>query len=149
MKFNWGHKILLLYLLFMIMIGILVYKSTNQKFDLVSEDYYDKAVKYQNQINNLQNTEALADKPASHFNKNENVVEIKFPDNFTNAQIKGTLFFFKPDNANLDFSVNIELNENNIQKIRVEKLSHGNWKLKTNWTVNNTSYYQEENIFIN
>lgn len=149
MKFNWGHKIFLLYLLFMIMIGMLVYKSTNQKFDLVSEDYYDKAVKYQNQINNIQNTEALADKPVSRFYKNENVVEIKFPGNFTNAQIKGTLFFFKPDNANLDFSVNIELNENNIQKIQANKLSHGNWKLKTNWTVNNKSYYQEENIFIN
>ena len=149
MKFNWGHKIFLLYLLFMIMIGILVYKSTNQKLDLVSEDYYDKAVKYQNQINNIQNTQALADKPASIFNKNENVVEIKFPDNFIDTKIKGTLFFFKPDNANLDFSVNIELNENNIQKIQANKLSRGNWKLKTNWTVNNTSYYQEETIFIN
>ena len=149
MKFNWGHKVFLLYLLFMIMIGILVYKSTNQKLDLVSEDYYDKAVKYQNQINNIQNTEALADKPASSFNKNENVVEIKFPNNFINAQIKGTLFFFKPDNANLDFSVNIELNENNIQKIPANKLSRGNWKIKTNWKANKTSYYQEETIFIN
>lgn len=133
----------------MIMIGILVYKSTNQKFDLVSEDYYDKAVKYQNQINNMQNMQALEDKPISYFNKNENVVEIKFPDNFIHAQVKGTLFFFKPDNANLDFFVTIELNENNIQKIPVNKLSHGSWKLKTNWTVKNTSYYQEENIFIN
>lgn len=149
MKFNWGHKILLLYLLFMIMIGILVYKSTNQKFDLVSEDYYDKAVKYQNQINEMQNTEALSDKPTYSFNKNENVVEIKFPDNFIYTQIKGTLFFFKPDNANLDFSVNIELNENNTQKIPANKLSRGNWKLKTNWTTNKTSFYQEENIYIN
>ena len=104
------------------MIGILVYKSTNQKFDLVSDDYYYKAVKYQSQINKLQNTQTLKERPYSSYNKNENVVEIKFPDNFTNAQIKGTLFFFKPDNANLDFSVNIELNENNILLIFAIKI---------------------------
>ena len=39
---NWGKKIAVLYIGFVIMIGFLVYKSTQQNTDLVSDDYYKK-----------------------------------------------------------------------------------------------------------
>ena len=149
MKFNWGHKILLIYLSFILMIGFLVYRSTQEHLDLVSEDYYDKEVKYQRQINDMQNTLALNEKPYTVYNKNNGNVKIKFPEAIKASLVEGDVNFFKPDNASLDFSVKINLNENNIQNINSKNLIHGSWKVKTSWTINNISYYQEENIFIN
>ena len=51
MKFNWGHKILIVYLVFVGGILLLVFKSSQQKFDLVQQDYYGAELKYQEVIN--------------------------------------------------------------------------------------------------
>ena len=51
MKFNWGHKILMVYLFFVGSILLLAFKSSQQKFDLVQQDYYGAELKYQSVIN--------------------------------------------------------------------------------------------------
>ncbi len=131
------------------MIGFFVYRSINESLDLVSADYYDNEIKYQQQINQIQNTLALKVKPITIYNKTDNFIEIKFPDTMKTDLIAGEINFFKPDNASLDFNVKIELDSNNIQTIDTKKLTIGVWKLKTKWTSNSISYYQEESIFIN
>ena len=50
MKFNWGHKILIVYLVFVGGILLLAFKSSQQKFDLVQQDYYGAELKYQEVI---------------------------------------------------------------------------------------------------
>ena len=50
MKFNWGHKILIVYLIFICGILLLAFKSSQQKFDLVQQDYYGAELKYQEVI---------------------------------------------------------------------------------------------------
>ena len=47
---NWGYKILLVFAVFVAGILFLVYKSSNQKMDLVTTDYYEKELKYQQKI---------------------------------------------------------------------------------------------------
>ena len=37
---NWGNKLMLVFIVFALLIGTLVYKSINTKYDLVSKDYY-------------------------------------------------------------------------------------------------------------
>ena len=59
MKFNWGYKILLVYGLFVIGIMFLVFKSTQQKYDLVQKDYYADELKYQNVIDASQKAKDL------------------------------------------------------------------------------------------
>lgn len=51
MKFNWGHKILIVYLIFVGGILLLAFKSSQQKFDLVQQDYYGAELKFQEVIN--------------------------------------------------------------------------------------------------
>jgi hypothetical protein len=50
MKFNWGHKIVMVYLIFVAGILLLAFKSSHQKFDLVQQDYYGAELKYQEVI---------------------------------------------------------------------------------------------------
>ena len=55
-KWNWGTGILLSIIVFMaILIGI-VYVFMNQDVDLVTKDYYGKELRYQDQINKINNT---------------------------------------------------------------------------------------------
>jgi hypothetical protein len=130
------------------MIGYFVYRSVKEGFDLVSPDYYNKEIKYQQQIDKMQNTLSLKDKPVPVYNKENQKIEIKFPIDSGNSKISGDIVFFKPDNAALDFKVEINPGENNVQEINAATIRKGFWKVKTSWYVNTTSYYQEDNLFI-
>ena len=47
---NWGYKILMVYVIFIAGILLLVFKSSSQNQDLVTEDYYEQELKYQQKI---------------------------------------------------------------------------------------------------
>ena len=48
---NWGKGIILIYALFVAGIGYLVYGATQTNFELVEENYYEKELAFQSQIN--------------------------------------------------------------------------------------------------
>ena len=60
LKFNWGYGIMVLYISFALAILFLVYKCTQHPVDLVSPDYYDKEIKFQQQYDKEQNATALS-----------------------------------------------------------------------------------------
>ena len=45
MKLSWGYKIMFVYTAFVAGIGFLAFKANNEKFDLVTKDYYDQELK--------------------------------------------------------------------------------------------------------
>ena len=59
-KIGWGTKITLLYLAFVVLIVTLVTKSMHQTFDLVSGDYYNQELKYQDVIDASKNQAGLS-----------------------------------------------------------------------------------------
>ena len=58
---NWGYKILIVYAVFVTGIVFMVYKSSNEKMDLVTADYYGKELKFQQQIDETKRTDALSE----------------------------------------------------------------------------------------
>ena len=59
MKMNWGLRIIILYSGFVIFMLGLVYKCTQQKFDLVAKDYYAQELAYQKVIDGSHNNALL------------------------------------------------------------------------------------------
>ena len=47
---NWGFKILMLYAAFVGMIIFLVFRTAHENIDLVTEDYYQQELAFQNKI---------------------------------------------------------------------------------------------------
>ena len=60
MKFNWGYKILIVYLAFAGGILYMVYLTTLQNRDLVSENYYEEELAYQKVIDKSAKTAQLS-----------------------------------------------------------------------------------------
>ena len=50
---NWGHKIIAVYVVFIAGMIFLVFKSSRQNIELVTEDYYAKELVYQQKIDEL------------------------------------------------------------------------------------------------
>ena len=59
MKLNWGTGIAAFYLLFMVVLLSFVIKSRSYDHSLVTTNYYEQDLKYQQQYDKLANTLAL------------------------------------------------------------------------------------------
>ncbi|MCX6291008.1 MAG: FixH family protein [Bacteroidetes bacterium] len=148
MKLNWGHGILIFIVLFMTFILNLVYKCSQQTVDLVSEKYYEQELKYQQQVNKLNNTAAQNDQLSVCFDKQFSSVEIHYPANTDPASLSGNVNFFKPDNSHLDFNIAVKGDKENVQAVPVSKLKKGWWKVQVSWTSAGTSFYKEQKVLI-
>ncbi len=85
MKFNWGHKLFLVYSLFVVGILLLCFKSSQQKFDLVQEDYYGAELKYQSVIDASQRASATGGELIILIKEGKMIVQL--PAAFAKAEV--------------------------------------------------------------
>src|SRR6187455_91675 len=84
MKLSWGYKVTFVYIAFVAGMGFLVFKASSQKFDLVTKDYYEQELKYQQIIDQSANTSKLS-APVT-IEKREGELKISFPDVMKNKK---------------------------------------------------------------
>ena len=82
---NWGYKILLVYVVFVTGIMFMVFKSSSQKVDLVTTDYYAKELKYQQKIDAMNRVSLLSD--TVKYEMSEGNLTIAFPKDFAGKKI--------------------------------------------------------------
>ncbi len=146
MKINWGMGITISLGVFAVMILFFVIRIVTQSkynYDLVTEDYYEKELLIQKEIDGVKNANAL----------NVNVQGIKtsegyllrFPSNLNPQQIKGELSLYRPSNKALDFEIHLSLTKNEFL-IPYHRLSPGRWNIGMFWEYEGITYYFEEKI---
>jgi len=145
MKFNWGTGITIFIIAFMLFILFMVFKATQAKSDLYSEDYYSQEISYQKKIDAINNTKKLRG-VLSVSQQNDSIL-INFPSDFNNKEVLGSILFFKPNNAKLDKVYSIS-SIATLQKVSKSDLTKGNYTLKIECTVSNTPYFFEQTILI-
>jgi hypothetical protein len=129
-----------------LLIAFVIYSSQNS-FKLVERDYYQKEINYQSQINRETRTNQLSQKVNIH-NNNERI-ELQFPSIFSPEDINGTIMFFRPSDLNLDFRIQIDLNQDGLQSISSTNLKNGAWIIKIYWNNQLDEYYSEKRIIVN
>ena len=145
MKFNWGYKITVFYLVFIAGIMYLVIKSSRQKMDLVTTDYYAQELKYQDKIDQSKRAGELSE--PIRYQVSETGILINFPKEFLGKIITGNVQLYYPADEKKDILAKIETNQNQFQLAIPDKRS-GMHILKINWEVAGVSYYFEEPVFM-
>lgn len=144
---SWGTKIAILYISFAVLIIAMVILSVNQKVDLVSADYYERELKYQDKIDGINNFSELGDKIVTEA-KNQQV-KIMFPKSMKDSLISGKINFYRPSDASLDMSFNLNYNTEREQLITSPKFKKGLYKMEIDLVVEGKKYYNEQNVFMN
>ncbi len=145
MKINWGTGIVIAFVLFISFILYFVIRITVQPkfaYDLVDEEYYKTELKYQDEIDKLENTKTLSDKII--ITKSETGFLIKFPQEINNTTT-GTISFFRPSTKVLDFEIPIAIT-NNQMIIEHEHLVSGFWNITIDFTTNSQEYLVKRSI---
>ncbi|RPI13830.1 MAG: cytochrome C oxidase Cbb3 [Ignavibacteriae bacterium] len=146
MKISWGKGILIAIVIFIAGTFIMVGISMTKNVDLVANNYYEKEIKYQEQIDKLKKTGNLQENV--NIDYNGSVVNVKFPSNLDVSKITGEVKFYRPSDEKKDFIVPVSANINGIIAIPAEKLNKGLWKIQVSWNFNNENYFTEQSLMI-
>ena len=143
MKINWGTGIVIAITLFAIFIGYFFFRGMQNPSDLVTDDYYNEEVEYQQHIDNRTRAKQLGN---IMLQSEQGKIAIVFPEAFNGQSATGKLHFYKPDNAKIDSQFDLSVDSNNQQLIDVSAFPRGLWYIKIEASINNEGYYWEESI---
>ena len=141
---NFGKWIVVAFVLFAMFIGTLVTVCVRQDISLVSPNYYNEELKYQDQITRINNTNQLSEKPV--ITREGNNLQVKFGPQI-NLQ-KGELTLFCPSDPKMDRVFTLQPNSGSTQFVDLNSLRHGMYKAKLLWTMDDKEYFIEETIYI-
>ena len=132
------------YVTFVAGMGFLVFKASTEEFDLVTKDYYDQELKYQQIIDQSANTSNLST-PVT-IEKREGELRISFPDAMKDKKKQVDFYLYYAADAKKDFRKSFELNENELVQALPVGMK-GMYEVKLSWEAEGVKYYFEKKLF--
>jgi len=137
---NWGKGLALFFGGFILFMGGLVTVCMMQEdLHLVTQNYYEEEIKYQEQIDRTVNANSL-DYKVITFHAKKKSLSLDLP-----LGAVGTLQLFRPSDARLDQKISIEMIHPTLS-IDLRDLKPGYWKMMLTWEAGDKEFYKEENI---
>ncbi len=138
---NWGWKITIVYSVFVVgMLSVVAY-STTFDTNLTSENYYEKEVAFQQEIDKKQNT--INDSLVFTVKVFGDSVYVEFPQNVSSGKVN----FVRAADINSDKYFDLKVNRKK-QSFSRDLFKNGSYEIQIDWKANNKEYYWEENIII-
>ncbi|CAN5901190.1 hypothetical protein BH11BAC4_BH11BAC4_21220 [soil metagenome] len=142
---NWGYKILTVYIIFLAGMIFMVFKSSVQNQDLVTSDYYEQELKYQQRIDEATRANSLS--ADVKYELNEKGITLFFPVEMNKKKLTAHVLLYCAADKNRDKQQDLST-ENAQMNFTIPAGNKGAHKLKINWTANATNYYNELKIMI-
>ena len=143
---NWGNKIIFAFMLFVVFLGVLVYRSVNNNVQLVAPDYYEQELTYQDEIDKLKNEKELTESVDIRMDASSDRLYIDFPESHQ-VQV-GKLIMYRPSDASMDVSYSLDVDHENQAVLFTGDLATGLWKVQLEWANGTKAYLKEQNIFL-
>lgn len=146
-KFSWGKGITIFIILFLIFNFIIIYFAFNQNVELVTQDYYEKDLLHEAELQKQRNSQALTEQ--IKIDVVNSFVKIQIPQEFVGKNIEGEIYFYRPSDSKKDFRLSLIPNEYGIQEISGDKFIRGLWKINIQWKSEAKLFSDSKTIFIN
>ncbi|TNE56793.1 MAG: hypothetical protein EP344_11820 [Bacteroidetes bacterium] len=146
MKFNWGTGIALVYGLFAITMVSVVILSQSHDPGLVSKNYYNLDLNYQEHYNKKQNAANLEVGVSVKFDAVRQVILVKFPQNV--GAPAGSIKCYRNDTVASDTTLEINTDQEGTMEIPARHLTAGLWNLEIDWQADGTKFFNEALVTI-
>ncbi len=147
-KSKWGWGVSALYIGFVFFILILIMYASIQDFQMVEENYYEKDLAYQKQIDRMERANRLEKNVSALYNSSTGNIIVQFPVE-KYKDISGIIKMFRPSNAELDFEIPIRVDSLGVQEIKTDKMVRGYWLVKILWKLDSVEYFSQSPLMIN
>jgi hypothetical protein len=135
---NIGNWIVVSFVLFALFIATLVTVCMRQDISLVSRNYYEDEIRFQEQIERQRNTNSLASKPTLAVDGRMLTLHL----NQDMPVTAGTVSIFCPADARMDRTFSITPAAA-TQQFDLNGLNTGMYRVRFRWARHDKEYYQE------
>lgn len=144
----WPLAIIGFFIVFATFLTSFIVWAVGQKQDLVAENYYEKEVRFQEQLDRQQRTQALAKETVVQFNAATRTILVALPDAQA-REVKGQIHFYRPANARLDQTVPLSTDPTGRQAVDARSLAAGLWKVRVEWSASGQDFYFDQPVIVN
>jgi len=145
-NFNWGHGVIIALASFMIFILSMMFLFPNgqKNSEMVTDNYYEEELKYQDVIDAKKRADELKEKPV--YSQNPAGIRITFPKDYNNSNTYVKFVLNRTDDQNLDVHKTVQLDANQSFLIPAQVLKLGNYTLRLSWTKDKTDYRMDYDV---
>jgi nitrogen fixation protein FixH len=143
----WPAGIIATFVLFIAGTVGLVVLSARNHVELVSPDYYERELRYQEQIASRERTQALPNQARVSYDAAQGSIVIALPAAQALAA-QGRIQLYRPSDARLDREVPLALDGNGIQRLDAKQLHSGLWNVRVQWNVAGEEYFLNRSIVV-
>jgi hypothetical protein len=144
MKLTWGHKLIFVFILFGSMMTYMVCRSFGTRVDLVSKEYYNDELEYQQLIDGAQTVSDRGSVLKLEFTGR--LVTINAPDSSA-AVTGGTAWFYCVSDSDQDQKLPLT-SKVNVGTLAEVLLKEGRYIAKLRWTTMDGDFYSEQKFKI-
>ena len=142
---NWGNKIILVFAVFVSGILYMVFKAGSYNTDLVTTDYYEQELVYQQTIDAVERTNALTSQVNCIVSGEH--IEIQFPVEMNNEALDADVWLYCIADKQKDIKKKFSTIEGKIAMPFLPD-NKGLHEIKLNWVSKGQTYYYKQKILL-
>lgn len=145
-NFSWGHGVLIALVAFIVFILSMMFLFPNgqKNSEMVTDNYYEEELKYQDVIDAKKRADDLQEKPV--YSQDKNGIKITFPKDYNNSNTTVKFVLNRTDDQNLDVHKSVQLDANQSFLIPGQVLKMGNYTLRLTFTKDKTDYRMDYDV---
>jgi nitrogen fixation protein FixH len=144
----WPYGIIVAFAIFICgTIGLIVL-ACSHRTDLVSANYYEQEIKFQNRLDQLRRTAQLNVAGTVAYDAGKQQIKISLPTDQSRQAVSGRVQLYRPSAAGLDRQVALTPDREGVQIVEAKDLRPGLWKVRVSWTVGDNDYFIDQKIVI-
>lgn len=132
--------------LFVLSMAYTMYLVTQQKYDLVTTDYYEQELAYQETIDRQESAARLSESCALKITDGKLIID--FPPELEGKTARAKVLMYCQTDADKDFSLQEEAWEIKDLILPSEKITTGKWIAKIHLDTDSGKYYFDPSIVI-
>jgi hypothetical protein len=126
------------------LIGVSVFNG----MDLVAPDYYQRELRYEQQMERTDRARRLAAPLVVSYDAASRVIQVSLAGAKAGSQPAGTIELYRPAAAKEDRRIELRLDGSGRQLLDARELSPGLWRVRVTWSVDGEEFSADEKIVV-
>lgn len=145
-NFSWGHGVVIALFAFIVFILSMLFLFPNgqKNSEMVTDNYYEEELKYQDVIDAKKNADDLKEKPV--YSQEKDGIKIVFPKEYDNSNTTVKFVLNRTEDQNLDIKKAVQLDVAQSFIIPAQVLKVGNYTLRLMWTKDKKDYRMDYDV---
>lgn len=144
----WPAGIIVAFAVFITATATLIVVATRNRMELVTHDYYEQELRYQQQMDRIGRTRALRSKIKVVQDAVRHRLTIQLPSEHVGHHAMGRIYFYRPSAAGQDQQMELEPDSRGEQSVDVGQFAPGLWKVRVFWTVGDAEYFSDKTVVL-